>query len=72
MKFKFVDALHEPIPPKVVKDAPVQEVVIDKNIDVLATLPVIKHTEFDAGRIMGCGNQLLTECLPEGRHQHFL
>ena len=35
MKFKFVDAIHDPIPPKVVKDAPVQEVVIDKNIDVL-------------------------------------
>ncbi|HME44641.1 MAG TPA: UbiD family decarboxylase [Syntrophorhabdales bacterium] len=66
MKFKFVDALHCPIPPKVVKDAPVQEVVIDKHIDVLATLPVIKHTEFDAGRIMGCGNQLLCDTYRKG------
>jgi gallate decarboxylase subunit C len=66
MKFKFVDAFHDPIPPKVVKDAPVHEVVINKNIDVLGTLPVIKHTEFDAGRIMGCGNQLLTDVYRKG------
>jgi len=66
MKFKFVDAIHDPIAPRVVKDAPVHEIVIDKKIDVLATLPIIKHTEFDAGRIMGCGNQLLTDIYRKG------
>jgi 4-hydroxy-3-polyprenylbenzoate decarboxylase len=66
LKFKFVDALRNPIPPKIVKDAPCQEVVITKKIDVLGTLPVIKHTEFDAGRIMGCGNQLLCDVYRKG------
>jgi 4-hydroxy-3-polyprenylbenzoate decarboxylase len=66
LKYKFVDAIHNPIPPKIVKDAPCQEVVITKNIDVLGTLPVIKHTEFDAGRIMGCGNQLLCNVYRKG------
>jgi len=66
LKYKFVDAIHNPIPPKIVKDAPCQEVVITKNIDVLGTLPVIKHTEFDAGRIMGCGNQLLCNAYRKG------
>jgi 4-hydroxy-3-polyprenylbenzoate decarboxylase len=66
MKFKFVDAIRGPIAPKVVKDAPVHEILIDKKIDVLGTLPIIKHTEFDAGRIMGCGNQLLTDVYRKG------
>jgi UbiD family decarboxylase len=52
LKFKFVEAMKNPLPPKIVKEAPCQEVVITKDIDVLGTLPVIKHTEFDAGRIM--------------------
>ncbi len=66
LKFKFVEAIKNPIPPKIVKEAPCQEVVITKNIDVLGTLPVIKHTEKDAGRIMGCGNQLLCDVYRKG------
>jgi UbiD family decarboxylase len=66
LKFKFVEAIRNPLPPKIVKEAPCQEVVITKNIDVLGTLPVIKHTEFDAGRIMGCGNQLLCDVYRKG------
>ena len=66
LKFKFVEALHNPVPPKIVKDAPCQEVVITKDIDVPNMLPIIKHTEFDAGRIMGCGNQLLCDIYRKG------
>jgi len=59
IKFRFIDAIKKQLPPKIVNDAPCQEVVITRDIDVLATLPVIKHTERDAGRIIGCGIQLL-------------
>jgi len=59
IKFRFLDALKKPLPPKIVSQAPCQETVITDNIDVLATLPVIKHTERDAGRIIGCGIQLM-------------
>jgi UbiD family decarboxylase len=59
MKFKFVEAMRKPLPPKTVEKAPCQEVVITDNIDVLGYLPIIKHTERDAGRILGCGIQLL-------------
>jgi UbiD family decarboxylase len=66
LKFKFVEALRSPIPPEVVEDAPCQEVVFTKDIDVPAMLPIIKHTEFDAGRIIGCGNQLLCDVYRKG------
>ena len=33
-KMKCIEALHHPLPPKVVNDAPCQEVVVDKDIDV--------------------------------------
>jgi UbiD family decarboxylase len=59
LKFRFRDALKKPLPPKIVNDAPCQEVVATKNIDVLAMLPIIKHGEQDAGRILGGGIQLL-------------
>ena len=52
-------ALLKPIPPKIVEQAPCQEVVITQDIDVLATLPILKHTEEDAGRILGGGNVLI-------------
>ena len=59
-KFKCVEALHSPLPPKVVKDAPCQEVVIDKNINVWDIVPMIQHTEKDPGRTLGGGNTLVT------------
>ena len=59
IKFRFLDAIKKPLPPKLVNEAPCQDVVITNNIDVLATLPAIRHTERDAGRIIGCGIQLL-------------
>lgn len=54
-KFKFLKAIKHPLAPKVVEAAPCQEVVLTENLDVLATIPIIKHTEKDAGRILGGG-----------------
>lgn len=72
MKFRCLHAMKNPIPPKLVKDAPCQEVVITKEIDVIGTIPIIKHTEEDAGRILGGGNTLLYgEYFEGGSHISF-
>jgi UbiD family decarboxylase len=55
LKFKFLEQIKNPVPPRVVENAPCQEVVITKGIDVMATLPMIQHTVDDAGRILGSG-----------------
>ncbi len=60
VKFKVLEAVNKPIPPRIVSEAPCQEVVIQDNIDVMATLPIIKHTELDAGRILGGGNNFIS------------
>ena len=60
LKFKCYDAIRKPLPPKIVDEAPCQEVVITENIDVLATIPIIKHTPRDAGRILGGGIILIS------------
>ena len=59
-KFKCVEALRHPLPPKVVQNAPCQEVVIDKNIDAWKVIPMISHTKKDPGRTLGGGNTLVT------------
>ena len=66
IKFKCLEAIKKPIPPKVVEDAPCQEVVITDNIDVMGTLPIIKHSERDGGRLLGGGIILLTGKYFEG------
>jgi UbiD family decarboxylase len=60
LKWKCLEALRKPLPPKVVTDAPCQEVVITKGINVPATLPIMKHTPEDGARVMGSGNALLS------------
>lgn len=60
LKFKCLEAMKKPIPPEVVEDGPCQEVVITEDIDVMGTLPIIKHTEKDAGRIIGGGNNFIS------------
>ncbi len=55
MKFKCLQAMKNPLPPRVVSDAPCQEVVITEDIDVKAMMPIIQHTPLDAGRILGGG-----------------
>ncbi|MBI4483765.1 MAG: UbiD family decarboxylase [Acidobacteria bacterium] len=59
-KFKAVEALHHPIPPKVVTDAPCQEVVIDRDVNVWRVVPMVSHTRKDPGRTLGGGNTLVT------------
>ncbi len=60
LKFKCHQAIKNPIQPRVVREAPCQDIVITDKIDVMATLPVIKHSERDIGRILGSANILLT------------
>ena len=55
VSFKGVEALRKPVPPEVVEQAPCQEVVITDGIDVLGTLPALKHSERDGGRVLGGG-----------------
>ncbi len=60
LRLKCREALVHPLPPKVVKEAPSQEVVITRDINVMAYLPVTKYTERDGARIIGGNNTLLT------------
>ncbi|MBI4333566.1 MAG: UbiD family decarboxylase [Chloroflexi bacterium] len=60
VKFKCQEAMRRPLPPMEVKEAPCQEVVVTENIDVMATLPILKHTDKDGGRILGGGNTLIS------------
>jgi 4-hydroxy-3-polyprenylbenzoate decarboxylase len=60
LKRKIVDAVHRPLPPAEVKDAPCQEVVVDNDIDVWSVIPMISYTAQDVGRTLGAGNTLVT------------
>jgi len=60
LKFKGLEAMKNPIPPRAVEGGPCQEVVITQDIDVLKTIPVIQYTKTDPGRIMGGGNILIS------------
>ncbi len=61
LKFKFLDAIKNPLQPRIVETAHCQEEVIKENIDVMAVLPIIKHSELDAGHILGGGIVLSTD-----------
>ena len=43
-KFKAVEAIRHPLLPVTVQDAPCQEVVLTKNINVWEVVPMISHT----------------------------
>ena len=60
MMRKAHGAMLRPVGPKVVEKAPCQEVVITEGIDVFKTVPILKHTEEDAGRILGGLNVLVS------------
>jgi 4-hydroxy-3-polyprenylbenzoate decarboxylase len=49
------EAVLNPIPPKLVDKPPCQEVVMDKEMDVLGYLPVIKQTSLDIGPVISGG-----------------
>ena len=46
---EITSRVENPIQPKIVASAPVQEVVIRENIDIQKTIPVLTHHEKDAG-----------------------
>lgn len=60
LKWKCLEAIRNPLKPRVVESAPCQEVVITKNIDIPANLPILKHTPEDGTRVMGSGHPLLS------------
>ena len=62
LKWKCLDAIKKPLPPKVVDKGPCQEVVITgEDINVPDLLPVMKHTTKDGARVMGSGNVLICD-----------
>lgn len=60
LKLRCMEAIKKPLPSRVVKEAPCQEVCITEGIDITATLPVLKHTEKDGARVIGGGIALLS------------
>ena len=69
-KFKLIDAIHNPIPPKEVNEAPCQEVVIPKEeIDPYRLFPMIQHTEMDGGRFFGSGVHMISGKYCDGKSQ---
>lgn len=59
-KFKALDAIRNPVPPRIADNAPCQEVVLTKDIDVLKTMPVTQLVETDPGRIISGGIALFS------------
>lgn len=60
-KQKLLHALHNPLPPRLVDNAPCQEVVATgDDIDVWKVVPMISHTVHDPGRTLGGGNTLIS------------
>jgi 2,5-furandicarboxylate decarboxylase 1 len=45
----FRNRRRSPIKPKIVTKAPAQEVIVDREVDICKTIPVLKHHEEDAG-----------------------
>lgn len=52
---RIVEAVFHPTPPQVIDNARCQEVVIDRGIDILGYLPVIKQTTLDIGPVISGG-----------------
>src|SRR6266511_2960711 len=59
LKHKVVEALRDPLPPIEVKDAPCQDVVITRDLDVWDVVPMISHAQSDPGRTLGAGNTVV-------------
>ena len=52
---RYLEAIRNPLPPKVVSDGPVKEVKITRNLDLEKMLPVITHYEKDGGPYITAG-----------------
>ncbi len=55
LRSKCLEAIKNPLPPKMVTNPPCQETVITKDIDIMGMMPVLLHSTDDAGRIIGGG-----------------
>ncbi|MFH1775662.1 MAG: UbiD family decarboxylase [Chloroflexota bacterium] len=55
LKFRYLEAFKNQIPPRVVEGGPCQEVVISKNINAWEVLPTVIHCEGDPGHLFGGG-----------------
>jgi gallate decarboxylase subunit C len=60
LKFKCLHAIKEPLLPRTVNDAPCQEVVETENIDLMKSIPVLKHTPSDGARVLSSAVFLLS------------
>ncbi len=68
-KKKCLGAIKNPLPPRIVNDAPCQEVVIADNLDALSVLPALLYSELDAGRMMSGGAILISGEYAGGGHE---
>lgn len=55
LTLRYLEAIRNPLPPVVVKEGPVKEVKVTRNIDLLDYLPVITHYEKDGGPYITAG-----------------
>ncbi|MGD1153303.1 MAG: UbiD family decarboxylase [Syntrophales bacterium] len=67
---RILDAAKNPVPPKLVTQAPCQENVITKDIDVLNFLPVITHTKLDIGPVISGGVVMINVPKEMGGGEH--
>lgn len=61
LKFKYLEAWQKPIPPRVVEQAPCQEIIVTGDINVWDALPFLKHTESEPGRYLFGGGMTLAK-----------
>ena len=50
----YLERRNKPVKPKMVTEAPVQEVVIDSEVDISKTMPVLTHHQRDASPYITC------------------
>ncbi|MFC2003476.1 UbiD family decarboxylase domain-containing protein [Chloroflexota bacterium] len=61
LKLKCLEAIQNPIAPRIVESGPCQEMVQTKKLDILKSIPITQHTESDPGRILSGGIALIRD-----------
>jgi 3-polyprenyl-4-hydroxybenzoate decarboxylase len=56
---RIIEAIRNPLPPRIVKDPPCQENVILSDISIAQTLPILTQTKIDAGPVLSGGALLV-------------
>jgi len=64
---EYVSRKKAPIPPRMVSEGPVKEVILQKNLDLTGILPVLTYHEKDAGQYMTQGVVFLKD--PQSKQQ---